>query len=97
MKKLFITLMILIVAPVLATAAQEVTYYFDGYDSGLAWTREPQYMVDNNTANYAKINYENASEETQLNNSNTCPGTNLGTITKVEIRANVDIWGAGHL
>jgi len=74
-----------------------VTFYFDGYDAGQAWTRNPEYMVDNNTANYAKINYENASEETQLNNFNTCPGTDLGTISKVEFRALVDIWGAGHL
>lgn len=63
----------------------DVTYYFDAYDDGgFEWTTTPAYAVDNILTNYASTTVNNDQE---LLTSNTCPGTNLGTITKVEIRA----------
>lgn len=42
-------------------------------------------MVDGSTGTTAS--FFGATNDTQLCNTNTCPGTDLGTITKVEIRA----------
>jgi hypothetical protein len=57
------------------------TYYFDGY--GAEQWNNPDAMVDGSTASHA---WSAADGNTQLLNSNTCPGTDLGTITKVELR-----------
>lgn len=65
--------------------AETVTYYFDGYDEdGEEWSVNPDKMVDGVLDEYADTNNDG---EVQLCNSNTCPATDLGTITKVEIRA----------
>ena len=45
----------------------------------------PSYMIDGSTSNYASTTTDG---DIELCNSNTCSGTNLGTISKVEIRAN---------
>jgi hypothetical protein len=61
-----------------------VTYYFDGYDTGEAWETNPSYMVDGSLSNFAR---STISLDCELCNSNNCSqGTNLGTITKVELR-----------
>ncbi len=60
----------------------EVTYYFDVKHVSTDWEFDPEYMVDGILTNYASSD----SYEEQLLTGNTCPGTNLGTITKVELR-----------
>ena len=61
------------------------SYYFNAYDAGgEEWETNPANMVDNNTGNYAKSLTDNKVE---LLTGNTCSGTNLGTISAVEIRA----------
>jgi len=64
-----------------------VIYYFDGYDTSEAWPSNPGNMVDGVSTTFA-----NANDGTyvQLLNNNTCPGTNLGTIEKVELRCYGD-------
>lgn len=59
-----------------------ITYYFNSKSTSI-WTDAAK-MIDNILSNYA-----NASSEgyTEVLDGNTGPGTNLGTITKVEIRA----------
>jgi len=59
-----------------------ITYYFDGYSSS-DWTN-PSRMVDGSTS--TKATTEDA-DDVQTNNSNTCAGTDLGPIAKVELRA----------
>jgi len=61
----------------------EVTYYLDGYNASFPWDNDPEKMVDNILTNYATTKSDG---DIQVLNSNTCPGTNLGTITKVEVR-----------
>lgn len=74
--------------------ADTVTYYFDGYDvDGEEWTNLPENMVDGNTVQPA---HTGAPNQVQLCNSNTCPGTDLGTITKVEIRCYAHHTYDGH-
>ena len=60
----------------------EVTYYFNAYVTGV-WT-DPAKMVDGILTNYGSTTSTGA---TQVLTGNDCPGTDLGTITKVEIRA----------
>jgi len=62
----------------------EVTYYFDAHHATEKWTTTPEYMVDNVLTNYASTTVNNQVERLT---GNTCPGTDLGAITKVEIRA----------
>ena len=60
----------------------EVTYYYNTRATG-NWAN-PDYMIDGILTNYAST----ATDATFENlNGNTCPGTDLGTITKVELRA----------
>jgi hypothetical protein len=61
-----------------------VTYYFDAYNAGEAWLHDPEYMVDDILENYASCKVDQKNEWLTRN---TCPGTDLGTISKVEIRA----------
>ena len=86
MKKLLLTLAFSFLC-LFAYAASPVTYYFDAYDSGgEEWDFAPEKMVDG-LATDASHAYDNTgSNNTQLLTGNTCAGTNLGTITKVEIR-----------
>lgn len=60
----------------------EVNYYFDGSEPGEAWVNAYR-MNDNDLGTFAYIATDGAI---QTENSNTCPGTDLGTITKVELR-----------
>ncbi len=59
------------------------TYYFNEYDiGGEEWDTNPENMVDGEILSEAS-----ATETTiQLLTSNTCPGTNFGFISKVELR-----------
>lgn len=60
------------------------TYYFNSYDSGVnEWSTSPSLMTDNNTGNYAST-----SSDTDLHRltANTNAGSDLGTITQVEVR-----------
>ncbi len=62
----------------------EQTYYFDSYDiGGDEWETNPEQMVDNNLATFASTIARGGS---QVCLTNTCPGVDLGTITKVELR-----------
>jgi hypothetical protein len=65
--------------------AFEKLYYFDSYESGgpKEWATNPGYMVDGNISTYASTAINLDLERC---NNNTCDGTDLGTITKVEIR-----------
>ena len=65
-----------------------VTYYFNAYDEGgLEWAYSPELMVDGDTGTDA---YDNVGSH-QLLTDNTCGGTDLGKITKVEIRLHGQI------
>ena len=72
--------------------ACEVTYYFNDHDMYNCWTTNPLYMVDGSTSNYAStaINFD---VENLI--SNTCSGSELGAISKVEIRAFGKYSGTG--
>jgi len=63
--------------------ADQVTYFFDGYDAGEAWPIKPGGMVNGNENNYASTML---FSDVELCNNNTCNGTFLGAITKVELR-----------
>jgi len=58
------------------------TYYFDGYDAGEAWGIDPSNMVDGSTSTSAQTD----TTATQLCNSNTCTGIDLGKNITVELR-----------
>ncbi|MGD9306250.1 MAG: hypothetical protein PVF79_18410, partial [Desulfobacterales bacterium] len=78
-----------------AYAESTATYYFNGYDPAQAWPYDPGNMVDGDEGTRSHTDWDNASDVTQLNNTNTCPGASLGTITKVEMRAKIDVYSAG--
>jgi len=64
--------------------ASQVIYYFNKYSLSEAWTTNPGYMVDNQTRNYASTTIS----EVERCTSNSCPKyTDLGSISKVELRA----------
>ena len=63
-----------------------ITYYFDGYlVDGNEWNLNPGQMVDGVLGNVA-ISQAFADPHAQTLNSNTAPGTDLGTIETVELR-----------
>ncbi len=66
-------------------AQAEVTYYFNARHESEVWIN-PDNMVDNNLETYASTAAKGASPVQRLT-GNTCPGTDLGAILKVEIRA----------
>jgi hypothetical protein len=68
-----------------SAVTNNATYYFNNYDTGNAWSTNPANMVDSNTGTYASTNTDTQVEKLT---SNTNSGTNLGTITKVEIRVH---------
>lgn len=70
----------------------EVTYYWNEHHATTKWKINPGNMVDNNIATYAYSWSRN-----QYNITNTCPGTDLGAISKVEIRFYTEAIGAGWL
>lgn len=59
----------------------EVTYYFNARGD-VVWT-DPDNIVDNNLATWG---YTSTNGAAQVLTGNDCPGTDLGTITKVELR-----------
>jgi len=63
-----------------------VTYYFDAYDTGTPWRDNPANMIDGTETNYASTSTIGFGG-TELLTGNTCLGEDLGTISKVEIRA----------
>jgi hypothetical protein len=67
--------------------ASEVVYYFDGYDDiaqgGEAWAYDPGFMVDGNIPFFARTS---VNDDVELCDNNTCSGSDLGAISKVEIR-----------
>jgi hypothetical protein len=66
------------------TAADTVTYYFDSWSDRDSWDdTSPDEIVDNDLGTYSQDN--NDGHYVHLD-SNTCPGTDLGTISTVEVR-----------
>jgi hypothetical protein len=63
--------------------ASEIVYYFNGYDTNETWSSNPSYMVDGNTSNYASTTL---NDDVEFCDNNTCPGNDLGIISKVELR-----------
>ncbi|GAI63833.1 unnamed protein product, partial [marine sediment metagenome] len=59
----------------------EVTYHFNAYTTPV-WAN-PDNLVDGDTGTFAA---SAAKKSEQVLTGNNCPGTNLGTITKVELR-----------
>jgi hypothetical protein len=67
--------------------ADTVTYYFNSYDLGdINWDSDPANVVDNDPTP-STSGSTNASSEYMYLDGNTCPGTDLGTITDVELSA----------
>jgi len=64
--------------------AREVVYYFNSYDILENWATNPDNMVDGSISNYASTTSDG---DVELCKSNTCPGDDLGFISKVELRA----------
>ncbi|KKK96612.1 hypothetical protein LCGC14_2661040, partial [marine sediment metagenome] len=79
----------------LERASEEVTYYFNSRSTG-NWT-DPDNMIDGDTGTDASTASNGTTERLD---GNTCPGTDLGTITKVEVRVygygdgddRIDLW-----
>jgi hypothetical protein len=65
--------------------ASEITYYFDGYNASVAWSTNPSYMVDGNESIYASTSMPGPNAVEKCIN-NTCDGSYLGNISKVELR-----------
>jgi hypothetical protein len=66
--------------------AEQITYYFDSFDEGPygeAWATYPNYMVDGSIANWASTT---VNGDVELCDENNCSGTDIGTISKVELR-----------
>ena len=61
----------------------EATYYFNSYTPAECWGYQPGEIVDNNLSNFARAS---VTGDIALVDGNTCAGTNLGSISKVEIR-----------
>jgi len=65
----------------------EVTYYFNGHATGVVceqfWSLNVANFVDNNLETFESTSIDGCICELD---ENTCPGDNLGAITKVELR-----------
>ena len=72
--------------------ACQTTYPYNSYDTMFAWASNPSNMVDGNTSNYASTAF---NLDVEILNGNVCSGTDLGTISKVEIRAFGKYSGGG--
>ena len=86
MKKLFLTLAFSFIC--LFAYADTTTYYFNDWDLGEAWPTDADNMADGEENSYAST----AENAVQLLDSNTCDGTDLGTISKVELRAKAAVF-----
>jgi hypothetical protein len=64
--------------------ASQMTYYFNRHDQTEIWATNPDNMVDGNISKYASTTIQN---DVELCDTNTCNGSSLGTISKVELRA----------
>jgi hypothetical protein len=73
--------------------ASQITYYFNNYNTSETWAIFPWRMVDGNTSTYASTT---VGSDVELCNSNTCDGSNLGYISKVELRTYGYYTGANH-
>lgn len=69
----------------------QVTYYWNGYDEAVHFETNPQNACNDDTADYAQSVVSNSGHTDFMLNSNTCPGTDLGTIRKVEIRGYIAV------
>jgi len=67
-----------------SAGADKITYYFNAYDAGKSWGTAPENMADGIETNYASTK---KNKDVELLTGNTCPGTDMGAIIKVEIRA----------
>jgi len=72
--------------------ACKATYFFNGEDLYNIWATNPSYMTDGSTQYYASTT---VNMDIETLNSNTCIGADLGTISKVEIRAFGKYSGSG--
>jgi hypothetical protein len=63
--------------------ADQITYFFNSYNTSEAWASNPGYMVDGSTSNYASTT---SVGDVELCSDNNCSGADLGTISKVELR-----------
>lgn len=61
----------------------DATYYFNSWAPSCYWS-DCDNMIDNSLTTYA---YTSGDGNTELLSGNNCSGTDLGAITKVEIRA----------
>lgn len=64
-----------------------VSYRFTDYDVSEAWATNPANMTNGIVTEVAETD---VNTDTQLCDENNCPGTDYGTITKVELRAYGD-------
>ena len=63
----------------------DITYYFNAWAEGVEeWSTNPGEMVDGVETDYASTTDDG---DIQKLTGNTCPGTDLGTISKVELQA----------
>ena len=87
MKKILLTLLFFILI-VPSVHARTVTYYFNARNSTYdgTWTN-PENTEDGSTGTYGSGTQNSVLELL----GNTCPGTDLGTISKTEIRVYVEI------
>jgi hypothetical protein len=65
--------------------ASEAVFYFNNFNTGEAWATYPGYMVDGSTSYYASTTTDG---DIELCDGNNCSGGDMGTISKVELRAN---------
>ncbi len=94
MRKLILIILIMLLSCTSAFA-DTATYYFNSYDSGVEeWETTPANMVDGDTGTIAETTIES---DVQLCDGNTNAGTDLGSISKVEIRVYGDNNYAGNV
>jgi len=65
-------------------ACQE-TYYFNTFDENEAWESEPELLIDETEETFTATSIDT---DVELCYENTCPGDDLGTILKVELRVH---------
>jgi len=63
-----------------------VTYYYNYYRVEEVWESDPSYMTD---ADEDTTSYTSSDGDMHRCDSNNCPGTDLGTISKVELRGKL--------
>gem|GEM_PF-4163599 len=64
-------------------SSTSITYYFNNYNDSTTWDTNPQNVVDGSTSTEGR---DNDNGDYLYLNSSTAPGTDLGTITSVEMR-----------